>query len=120
MRAEYNRVRKAGVIYLKAVLSALMALLVALIAGPWSPFRGITEQKTTGLAALTGGGMEALLSPPFWASVMVLFALIFAAGQIKNKVLQAILFWVPAIFSSVIALGLATLIIGGLLYLRHG
>lgn len=105
-------------IYLKVVMSPVTAMLVALVAGPWRPFRGIIDQRATGLAAVAGSALEATASPLFWLSVMVLFALIFAAGQIKNKVLQLMLFWCPTLCVSTLALGLAALITYAAFHLR--
>jgi len=72
--------------YFKGVLTAITALFLAQCApGSWSMFRGISQEKATGLAAVAGGFLEALFSPLFWLVAGLLFALLFAAGRFGNK-----------------------------------
>ena len=88
--------------YLKGILSALVAIILAeLVPGSWSVFRGISKEKATGLAAVLGGLVESLLSPPFspvfWIFVMSFFALFFASARSGNKLIRIFFFWIPTL-----------------------
>jgi len=107
-------------IYVKCVLSTIASMFISvLLVALLGPFRGISEQKAIGLAAVAGGFIETSVSPLFWIVTMWLFAAIFAASQIKNKALQATLFWVPTLFICTLAVGMAALI-SYALHFRHG
>ena len=95
-------------VYFKGVLSGIAALFLAeVVPGPWFIFRGVSQEKATGLAAVAGGLLQSLFSPLFWLLALLFFALLFAASRIGNKVLRILLFWVPTITCS--SLALATL-----------
>lgn len=97
--------------YFKGILSALAAIIIAEIApGPWSPFRALNGSKATGIAALAGLLVESLFSPLFWILVVVLFAIFFAASRLDNKPLRVVLFWVPTLTTSGLALAVASLL----------
>jgi hypothetical protein len=70
--------------YFKGLLSFLAALFLAEFAMPWSVFRGISQEKATGLGAVAGGFAESLFSPLFWIVVILFFGLFFAAGQARQ------------------------------------
>ena len=93
--------------YVKGILSGFSAIFLAeLVPGPWSMFKGISEQKATGLGAVAGGLLGSAFSPLFWALALLFFALFFAAGRLGNKILRVFLFWIPTL--TVSALGMAT------------
>jgi len=58
---------------------------------PWSVFRGISQEKATGLGAVAGGFAESLFSPLFWIVVILFFGLFFAAGRLGNKIWRIML-----------------------------
>jgi hypothetical protein len=70
--------------YVKGILSGLAAMFLAQCVGPWSMFKGISEQKATGLGAVAGG----LRSPLFWTLALLFFALFLAASRLGNKILR--------------------------------
>ena len=97
--------------YFKGILSGLAAILLAeCVPGPWSVFRGFGQEKATGLDVLTGGLTESLLSPLFWVLAVSFFALLFAAGRLRNRFLQTLLFWIPSVTASVLCIAFAGMI----------
>jgi hypothetical protein len=97
--------------YVKAILSGLAAIFLAeFVPGPWSMFKGISEQKATGLGAVAGGLMESAFSPLFWTLVLLFFALFFAASRLGNKILRVFLFWIPTLTVSALGTAIVALI----------
>jgi hypothetical protein len=108
-------------IYVKSILSAIAALFSSMLTVAFmGPFKGVSEQRAVGVAALAGGLVETCSSPVFWVVTMLLFAAIFAASQIKNQILQVIVFWIPTLFVSTMAFGMALLITVGVLHAAIG
>jgi hypothetical protein len=96
--------------YVKGILSGLAAIFLAeFVPGPWSMFRGISEQKATGLGAVAGGLMESAVSPLFWTLAFLFFALFFAASRLGNKILRVFLFWIPTLTVSVLGMAIVAL-----------
>jgi hypothetical protein len=96
--------------YFKGVLTAITALFLAeCVPGSWSIFKGISQEKATGLAAVVGGFFEALFSPLFWIVAWLFFAIFFAAGRLANRALRILLFWLPTITCSTLALTILAL-----------
>ena len=81
--------------YVKGILSGLAAIILAeCVPGSWSVFRGIGQEKATGLAVVAGGLAESVFSPLCWILAVLFFALFFAASRLKNKLLRVFLFWI--------------------------
>ena len=72
-------------------------------------FKGISEQRATGLGGVAGGVMQNALSPLFWTLALLIFALLFAASRLGNKILRVILFWIPTLTISVLVMAIAAL-----------
>lgn len=102
--------------YLKGIVSALAALFVTLcIPGPWSPFRGLSSEKATGIAVFVGS----FFSPWFWIVAIVVFGLFFAASHLQNRFLRVLLFWLPAGTTSLLSVASATFVTYVFLHIRH-
>jgi hypothetical protein len=100
-----------AVVYFKGVLSGVTALFLTLsVPGLVHAFRGISQEKATGVAVVWGGLIEAAFSLRFWAIAVALFALFFAAGRLNSKTLRVLLFWIPTVFVSVLTVGVMGLI----------
>ncbi len=82
--------------YAKGVLAGAAAIFGVLLV-PGLIRVGMSHEKATGLAVLTGGLLEAFRSPLFWVVVFSVFALFFVAGRLGSKALRVLSFWVPAI-----------------------
>jgi hypothetical protein len=96
--------------YVKGILSGLAAIFLAeCVPGSWSVFKGISEQKATGLGAVGAGIMESAFSPLFWTLALLFFALLFAASRLGNKILRVILFWIPILTVSLLGMAIAAL-----------
>lgn len=111
-RSTYNPAQNSKLmIYVKGSLSALMAIILAeLLPGMWSAFRGISQTKATGVAAIAGGLVESAFSPLHWILATLIFAALFAASRLGNKTLRVILFWIPTVTVCSITLAIAGLV----------
>jgi hypothetical protein len=91
--------------YVKPVLSALAAIIIAIqvIPGPGSFLVGIKGSKATGLGAVIFGLAEDLVSPLFWALTLLIFALFYGASKLGNQGLRVLLFWIPTVAVSVLS-----------------
>jgi hypothetical protein len=106
--------------YVKGILSALAAIILAeCVPGPWSAFRGISQEKATGLAAIVGGLAESAFLPLFWIVAALFFGLFFAASRLSNKVLRVFLFWIPTLTVSVLCITIVALITYLVVRARH-
>jgi|GEM_PF-4751698 len=92
----------------KAVISAVAAIIIAWCVNAWPMFRGT---RATGLAAVVGSFIESLFSPVFWLVAIVAFALFFFASRLGNKVLRVVLFWVPTLTVTGLSATIAVLIV---------
>ncbi len=102
--------------YVKGILSGLAAIfLVGLGPGLWSMFRGIGEQKATGLGAFVGS----FFSPLFWPLALLFFVLLFAASRLGNKILRVILFWVPTLTVSMLGFSVVAMYMYLFTIFRH-
>lgn len=115
---------EATVAYLKSVLSALSAIFLALLLpslfGLFSAFRGIGQEKATGIAVVGAGFLEALFSPIVWALAVIFAVAFFFAGRLQNTILRVLLFWIPTVVTCVFGLGLTTLYGYIFLHFRRG
>ncbi len=92
-------------VYCKAVLSAVSALLLGILLPTLISFvRFADPEKAIGLGAVAGGLLETLFSPVFWLVTACFFSAFFFASQAKNSALRAIVFWIPASFLTVVAI----------------
>ena len=92
--------------YFKGILSGIAAIFLAeCVPGSWSVFRGISQEKATGLGAVAGG----IFSPLFWILVVLFFAFFFAASRFGNKFLRIFLFWIPTLLFSTLWVSLLAL-----------
>jgi hypothetical protein len=117
--ARYNSRLKA-MDYFKAILSGIAAIFIAESAASWSiMFRGISEQKATGLGAVAGGLVEGIFSPRFWLLAVLFFALFFAGSRLGNKFLRIFLFWIPTLLVSTLGIAILALFAYALIHLKH-
>jgi hypothetical protein len=106
--------------YVKGTLSGLTAIIISeLVPGPWSLYTGINNSKATGMAAVAGLLLESLYSPLFWILVITLFAIFFAASRLDNKPLRVVLFWIPTLTTSGLALAIASLVAYAIIHFRN-
>src|ERR1017187_2733868 len=96
--------------YVQGHLCGLAAIILAeCVPGSWSVFRGISQEKATGLAVVAGGLAESVFSPLFWILAVLFCALFFAASRLKNKLLRVFLFWIPTLTVSVFCIAIVAL-----------
>jgi hypothetical protein len=92
--------------YFKGILSGLAAIFIA---GSWSVFRGISQEKAIGLAAFVAELVEGVFSPLFWILAVLFFALFYAASRLRNNLLRVFLFWIPTLTVSVSCIAVVAL-----------
>jgi hypothetical protein len=93
------------VVYTKGFMSAIAAVYLGLMLPAFlNMFKGISEQKATGLGAITGGFLESVFSPWFWLLTVSFFAVFFTTSRAHNKFLRVLFFWIPTVFFSSIAI----------------
>ena len=81
---------------LRGVLSAVAAILTALFGTAlFVSFRGLSNSKAIGLAAVAGGLLESLFSPLFWILAILFFALFFAASRLTSRPLRILCSGLP-------------------------
>lgn len=103
--------------YVKGVLSGVTAIfLVPFVSCVVYLIR--THEKATGLAVVSGGLTEQILSPLFWIEVSCVFALFFAASRLGSIALRVLLFWIPAI--TITTIGCAVIGLWTFIFLRFG
>ncbi len=106
--------------YAKGVLAGVAAIFgVLLVPVLIRVFWSISNEKATGLAFVTSGFREALLSPLFWVEVFCVFALFFVASRLGSKALRVLLFWIPAITITTLGCAVIALLTLVVLFLRH-
>jgi hypothetical protein len=91
--------------YAKVILSGLAAIFFALAVILWPLFRGISEQKATGLGVF----VRVTASPVLWILAVLFFVLFFAASRLGNKILRVLLFWIPTLTVSVLVMAIVAL-----------
>ncbi len=97
--------------YVRGLLCGVAAIFVALLGpGLLHAFREMGQQKATGLGAVAGGLLEALLSPQFWILAILFFGLFFAASRLGSKALRVFLFWAPTVVFSMLGFGYVALL----------
>jgi len=98
------------VAYLRVTLSALAAVIVALL-GPTSvqAFQEGNNSRATGFAAVVGDALESFFTPLFWVIALALFALFLATSRLSSRALRTILFWIPVTTISTLGFGIFAL-----------
>ena len=96
-------------------ITTITILLVGLLTVMMYP--SIRSEKATGFAVVAGGLTEALHTPMFWFSGLLLFLFFWYAGRLHSKILRVVLFWVPTIFVTAVASLLFALVMYA--YMHH-
>ncbi len=108
-------------VYFKAVLSAVSALLLGILLPSIISFiRFADREKAIGLGALAGGLLERLFSPVFWLITACFFAAFFFASQAKNSAVRLIAFWIPASLLTLVGTASLGLYAYAVLHFRSG
>jgi hypothetical protein len=102
---------RVAVVYLRATLSGLAAVFIALLGrGLVFALWNINQNVAYGLGAIAGGVLESIFSPLFWIFALSFFALFFTASRLDSKMLRVILFWTPTVAISTLGVGLCSLL----------
>jgi hypothetical protein len=87
----------------KFLLSGFSTIVILLVGWPIiMMYPALKAEKATGIAAVAGGLTEALLTPPFWLSAILLLLFFWYTSQLSSKILRFVLFWIPTVFAAVI------------------
>ena len=91
--------------FLKNILCGIAAVFLAeVIPTSYSLAKGSSSEKATGLAVIAVGFVESLLSPTFWILAIPFFILFRWASRLQTRPLRVILFWVPSVVLSILAI----------------
>lgn len=97
--------------YVRGALGGAAAIFLTLtLTMMETTFRGVAGSKATGLGAIFAGLVEAVLSPLFWISALLICAFFFWAGGHDSKAVRVLLFWVPTVLICVPGFGIVALV----------
>lgn len=95
----------------KFLLSGFSTLVVLLIGSPIIiMYPALKAEKATGLGAVAGGLTEALFTPQFWLSAILLLLFFWYTSQLGSKILRLVLFWIPSVSTTVMGAALLALV----------
>jgi hypothetical protein len=97
------------VTYLRIALSGFAAIFVGMV-GTGQFLEGISEQKATGLGAVSGGLLATIFSPVFWILAVSCLALFLAACRLTSRALRILLFWAPTLVICTLGFGFIALL----------
>jgi len=117
VRAEITCVSMKYVKIGLCVLAALM--LAALVVGLSTAFRGMSQEKATGLAVIQAEMLASVVTPLFWFLAVGSFAVFFTTGRLTNGVLRGLLFWFPTLFISSLGISLLSWFAWLMLHLKR-
>jgi hypothetical protein len=87
----------------KFQLSGFGTITILLIGWPIiAMYPPIRSEKATGLAAVAGALAEAVFTPQFWVSAILLLLFFWYTSQISSKIFRTVPFWIPTVFATVI------------------
>ena len=87
----------------KFLLSGFSTITIILIGWPIvMMYPWLKQEKATSLAAVAGAITNAIFTPQFWASAILLLLFFWYTSQLRNKLLRLVLFWIPTVFATVI------------------
>ena len=96
--------------YLRAAVSGVTAIFVALLVPLFLLMAPIGFTKTIGFGAITATLVGSIASPWCWLIAAVSFALFFVASRLSSKVLRILLFWTPTLAILTVGLGIFALL----------
>ena len=100
----------------KFLLSGFSTITILLIGSPIAiMYQALRQEKATGLEAVAGGITVAIFTPQFWLAAILLLLFFWYTSQAANQILRVVLFWIPAISSTVVGGAIFTIV--GYLYL---
>jgi hypothetical protein len=95
----------------KFLLSGIGTIAILLIGLPIiMTYPALKAEKATGIAVVAGALTEAVLSPQFWLSAILLLLFFWYTSQFSSKILRVVLFWMPTVSATVIGVGIVALI----------
>jgi len=80
----------------KTILSSGAKIFLAYVVIRWPVFRHMSAQRAIGVDDFR----LVLSSPTLWILASLFFALFFAVSRVKNKLVTALLFWIPTLMFS--------------------
>jgi hypothetical protein len=87
----------------KFLLSGISTITILLIGWPIiMMYPALKAEKATSLAAVAGALTNAVFSPQFWLSAILLLLFFWYTSQFSSRILRLVLFWIPTVFATVI------------------
>lgn len=95
-------------LYVKAILSGLTAILATELLAIWWTLSPWDSAKAVGIDVIVAIVKASLVHALPWIVAMILFATFFAASRLGSKPLRVVLFWIPAITISCVGITVAS------------
>jgi hypothetical protein len=93
-------------VYVKAILSAMTAVIATELLTIWWVLRPWSSSKATGIDLIFAVLRASLVHAQPWILAILLFAIFFAASRLDSKTLRVVLFWIPTVTISCVGLTL--------------
>ena len=84
-------------VYVKAILSTMAAVIATELLTIWWVFRPWSSQRAVGIAAIFAVLKASLVHVLPWALAIFLFATFFATSRLDSRTLRVVLFWIPTV-----------------------
>jgi len=95
-------------LYVKAILSGMTAVIATELLTIWWVLRPWSPQKATGIDLIFAVVKASLVHAQPWILAIFLFANFFAASRLGSKTLRVVLFWIPTVAISCIGITLVS------------
>lgn len=97
-------------VYVKAILSGMTAVIATELLTIWWVLRPWVPQTATGIELIFAVLRSSLVHAQPWILAIVLFATFFAASRLDSKLFRVVLFWIPTVTISCIGITLVSLV----------
>jgi len=95
-------------LYVKAILSGLTAVIATELLTIWWVLRPWSSQTATGMDLIFAVLKASLVHAQPWILAIFLFATFFAASRLGSEALRVVLFWIPTVTISCIGITLVS------------
>jgi hypothetical protein len=95
-------------VYVKAILSGMAAVIATELLTIWWMFRPWSSQRAIGINLIFAVLKASLVQAQPWILAIALFAAFFASSRLDSKSLMVVLFWIPTVAISCLGITLVS------------
>jgi hypothetical protein len=95
-------------VYVKAILSGLTAIIATELLTIWWVLRPWSSQKATGIELIFALLRASLVHAQPWILAIVLFAIFFGASRLDSRTFRVVFFWIRTVTISCIGITLVS------------